>query len=69
MPRQLRVEYPGAVYRVMSLGDRKGAVSLDDVVRQDFLKSLVEICGAAVRALAFNASHSSANQAAFVGKN
>jgi hypothetical protein len=69
MPRQLRVECPGAVYRVMSRGDRKGAICLDHVDRLDFFKTLVELGEAAMRALAFNASHSSANQAAFVGKN
>ena len=44
MPRQLRVEYPGAIYHVMSRGDRKKAIYLDDVDRQDFLKTLAEAC-------------------------
>ncbi len=38
MPRKLRVEFPGAVYHVMSRGDRREAIFLDDVDRQDFLK-------------------------------
>ena len=40
MPRQLRVEYSGAVYHVMSRGDRREAVFYDDVDRQDFIKTL-----------------------------
>jgi len=44
MPRQLRVEYPGAIYHVMSRGDRKKDIYLDDVDRQDFLKTLAEAC-------------------------
>jgi len=44
MPRQLRVEFPGALYHVMSRGDRREAIFLDDVDRQDFLKTLAEAC-------------------------
>src|SRR6267142_2515004 len=44
MPRQLRVEYPGAIYHVMSRGDRKKDIYLDDVDRHDFLKTLAEVC-------------------------
>ena len=44
MPRQLRVEFPGAIYHVMSRGDRREAIFLDDVDRQDFLKTLAEAC-------------------------
>lgn len=44
MPRQLRVEYPGAIYHVMSRGDRKKDIYLDDVDRQDFLRTLAEAC-------------------------
>ena len=44
MPRKIRVEYPGAVYHVMSRGDRREDVFLDDVDRQDFLKTLAEAC-------------------------
>ncbi len=44
MPRQLRVEYPGAIYHVMSRGDRQKDIYLDDVDRQDFLKTLAEAC-------------------------
>jgi hypothetical protein len=44
MPRKLRVEYPGAMYHVMSRGDRCENIFLDDVDRQDFLKTLAEAC-------------------------
>jgi putative transposase len=44
MPRKLRVEYPGAVYHVMSRGDRREDIFLDDVDRQDFVKTLAEAC-------------------------
>jgi REP element-mobilizing transposase RayT len=44
MPRQPRIEYPGAIYHVMSRGDRKKDIYGDDVDRQDFLKTLAEAC-------------------------
>ena len=44
MPRKLRVESPGAIYHVMSRGDRREDIFLDDVDRQDFLKTLAEAC-------------------------
>ena len=44
MPRQLRVEYPGAIYHVMSRGDRKKDIYIDEVDRQDFLRTLAEAC-------------------------
>jgi len=44
MPRKGRVEYAGAMYHVMSRGDRREAIFLDDVDRQDFLKTLAEAC-------------------------
>ena len=44
MPRQLRLQYPGAMYHVMSRGDRRERIFLDDVDRQDFLKTLAEAC-------------------------
>lgn len=42
MPRQPRVQFPGAIYHVMSRGDRREDIFLDDVDRQDFLKTLAE---------------------------
>ena len=44
MPRKIRVEYPDAVYHVMSRGNRRESIFLDDVDRQDFLKTLAEAC-------------------------
>jgi REP-associated tyrosine transposase len=44
MPRKLRLEYPGAMYHVMSRGDSGESIYLDDVDRQDFVKTLAEVC-------------------------
>jgi putative transposase len=44
MPRQLRLQYPGAMYHVMSRGDRREKIFLNDVDRQDFIKTLAEAC-------------------------
>lgn len=44
MPRKLRVEYEGAMYHVMSRGDRREDIYRSDVDRQDFLKTLAEAC-------------------------
>ena len=42
MPRQLRVEFLGAIYHVLSRGDRREDIFLDDVDWQDFPKTLAE---------------------------
>ncbi|MGD0412674.1 MAG: hypothetical protein ABSC18_13350 [Verrucomicrobiota bacterium] len=44
MPRLLRIEYAGTIYHVLSRGDRRKAILLDEVDRQDFLKTLAETC-------------------------
>jgi REP element-mobilizing transposase RayT len=44
MARKLRIQFPGAIYHLMSRGDRREAIFLDDVDRQDFLKTLAEAC-------------------------
>lgn len=44
MARKLRVEYPGALYHVMSRGDRREAIFLDDADRHRFVESLDECC-------------------------
>src|SRR5271166_5946402 len=44
VPRQMRVEYPGAIYHIMSRGDRQQAIYLDDADRHDFLKTLAQAC-------------------------
>ena len=42
MPRRMRVQYAGALYHVMNLGDRREGIFADDVNRQDFLQTLAE---------------------------
>ena len=44
MPRTLGVEFPGAIYHVMSRGDRREDIFTNDVDRQDFLRTLAEAC-------------------------
>jgi putative transposase len=44
MPRTLRLEYPGAMYHVMSRGDQREDIFLCDVDRHDFMKTLAEAC-------------------------
>ena len=44
MPRKLRIEYTGAIYHLMSRGDRREAIYRNDVDRQDFIKTLAETC-------------------------
>ena len=44
MPRPLRIEYEGARYHVMSRGDRREAIFLDDADRNAFLGTLGEAC-------------------------
>jgi hypothetical protein len=42
MPPKLRVEVPGAIYHVLSRGDRREDIFRDDVDRQDFLKTVCD---------------------------
>jgi len=44
MPRKQRIQYPGAIYHLMSRGDRREDIFLDDIDRYDFLKTLGEAC-------------------------
>ena len=44
MARKLRVEYPGAVYHVMSRGNHRDRIVRNDGDRQLFLKTLGEAC-------------------------
>jgi hypothetical protein len=39
MARQLRIEYAGAIYHVMSRGDRRETIFLDDEDRKGFLRN------------------------------
>jgi len=44
MPRQLRIEYPGAIYHVLNRGDRREPIFKDDLDRQRFLLTLAQTC-------------------------
>ncbi len=44
MARKLRVEYPGAIYHVLSRGDRREAIFKDAQDRERFLATLGEAC-------------------------
>ena len=60
MPRKLRLEFPGAMYHVMSRGDQREDIFLCDVDRYDFLKTLAEACrktGWQVHALCLMRNH------------
>jgi putative transposase len=45
MPRQRRLEYPGAVYHVVNRGDRREEIFRDDPDRERLLSTLTEACG------------------------
>jgi REP element-mobilizing transposase RayT len=42
MPRKLRVQYPGAIYHVVSRGDRRDKIFLDDVDRHSLVMCLAD---------------------------
>jgi hypothetical protein len=42
MSRQLRIEYPGAIYHVMSPGNRRGRIFWDGADRRHFPAALEE---------------------------
>src|SRR5688572_18138773 len=44
MARKLRIQYEGAVYHVMSRGDRREPVFKDDHDRKTFLETLAQCC-------------------------
>lgn len=44
MPRHLRIEFEDAVYHVMNRGDRREPIFRDDADRNQFLKTLGEVC-------------------------
>ncbi len=44
MPRQLRIEYAGAIYHVMNRGDRREPIFHDDFDRKRFVTTLSEAC-------------------------
>ena len=43
MPRQVRIEYPGAIYHGMARGNRREAIVLDDEDRDRFRKLLGDL--------------------------
>ena len=47
MPRQLRIEYEGAMYHVMNRGNHGEVIFLDDEDRRKFLATLGETCAKA----------------------
>ena len=44
MPRQLRLEYSGAIYHVLNRGDRREDIFRDEEDREKFLSALGEAC-------------------------
>jgi REP element-mobilizing transposase RayT len=44
MARKLRVEYPGAIYHVMSRGNRREKICRGDRDRTEFQRALAEVC-------------------------
>ena len=42
MPRELRIEYPGAIYHILNRGDQRDDIFLDDPDRLKFLATLEE---------------------------
>ncbi len=44
MARQIRIQYPGAIYHVLARGDRKESIVYCDQDRRSFLRTLGELC-------------------------
>lgn len=44
MPRQLRIQYPGAIYHVMNRGNRRELIFHDDADRRRFLETVGQAC-------------------------
>ena len=44
MPRPLRIQYQGAIYHIMSRGDRREAIFLQKEDRTEFLRTLGQTC-------------------------
>jgi REP element-mobilizing transposase RayT len=60
MARKIRIEYPGAVYHVMSRGDHQEAIYREEADRELFLRCLAEACektGWLVHAFVFMGNH------------
>ena len=60
MSRPLRVQYPAAIYHLMSRGDRREEIFRDDTDRRTFLSTLGEACdktGWQIHALCLMGNH------------
>lgn len=60
MPRQLRIQYPGATYHVMARGNRRETIFRDDTDSQAFLRRLDKACqrtGWQIRAFVLMSNH------------
>jgi hypothetical protein len=44
MARELRIQYPGAIYHVINRGDRREPIFNDDHDRTRFLETIAETC-------------------------
>ena len=44
MARQLRIQYEGAIYHLLSRGDRREEIFRDDAARRSFLETLGAAC-------------------------
>ena len=44
MPRQVRIEFPGAFYHIMARGDRRETIVRDEEDRRTFIRTLGEAC-------------------------
>jgi len=44
MARKLRIQFPGAIYHVMSRGNHREDIFRDDIDRESFLKTLADTC-------------------------
>jgi len=44
MARKLRVQFPGAIYHVLSRGNRREDIFRDDLDRESFLRTLADVC-------------------------
>ena len=46
MARNLRIQYPGAIYHVMNCGDHQELIFSDEDDRSLFVSTLAEVCQA-----------------------
>jgi putative transposase len=44
MPKQIGIEFPGAMYHVMARRDRREAIVRDDKDRRTFVRTLGQAC-------------------------